>query len=148
MDTAAYKLRAEDEIRDLIDQWHESVLARDLDGIVSHYAPDILAYDATARLQFKGVDEYRRHWEACFAMCPGPMIFEMHDLTIVAGEDVAFCHCLNRCGATRENGEDSTSWMRVTVGFRKIDGRWKVVHEHFSAPFDPESGKALFDLQP
>ena len=25
---------------------------------------------------------------------------------------------------------------------------WRIAHEHFSAPFDPESGKALFDLEP
>jgi hypothetical protein len=23
-----------------------------------------------------------------------------------------------------------------------------IVHEHFSAPFDPQSGKALLDLEP
>jgi PhnB protein len=32
--------------------------------------------------------------------------------------------------------------------FRKTNGTWMIVHEHFSAPFDPESGKALFDLEP
>jgi ketosteroid isomerase-like protein len=38
--------------------------------------------------------------------------------------------------------------MRGTIGYRKTDGTWLVVHEHWSAPFDIESGKALFDLQP
>jgi ketosteroid isomerase-like protein len=38
--------------------------------------------------------------------------------------------------------------MRATICFRKINGEWKVVHEHYSAPFDMESGKALFDLEP
>jgi ketosteroid isomerase-like protein len=37
--------------------------------------------------------------------------------------------------------------MRVTFCCRKAAGRWKIAHEHFSAPFDPESGKVL-DLQP
>lgn len=36
----------------------------------------------------------------------------------------------------------------MTVCYRKIDGDWKVVHEHFSTPFDTQSGKALFELQP
>jgi ketosteroid isomerase-like protein len=36
----------------------------------------------------------------------------------------------------------------VTFGCRKTNGKWKIAHEHFSAPFDPVSGKALFDLQP
>jgi ketosteroid isomerase-like protein len=38
--------------------------------------------------------------------------------------------------------------MRVTVCLRKSGGRWAVAHEHFSAPFDPESGMALLDLAP
>lgn len=148
MDAVAYKVTPADEIRDLIDQWLRSVRAKDVDGIVSHYAPDIVAYDAISQLQFKGADAYRKHWEACLTMCPGPMVFDIKDLNIAAGDDVAFCHCLNRCGGTGENGEEKSAWMRVTVGYRKIDGRWVVVHEHFSSPFDMESGKALFDLQP
>jgi ketosteroid isomerase-like protein len=60
---------------------------------------------------------------------------------------VAFSHYLTRCGAI-ENGEEKASWMRVTVGYRKTNGKWIIVHEHFSAPFDMESGKALFDLKP
>jgi ketosteroid isomerase-like protein len=41
-----------------------------------------------------------------------------------------------------------TPWMRATVCYRKLHGKWMVVHEHWSAPSDIESGKALLDLQP
>ncbi|MBA2409366.1 MAG: nuclear transport factor 2 family protein [Gammaproteobacteria bacterium] len=139
---------SETEIRALIDSWLKAVHAQDIAGIVSDYAPDILAFDAIAKLQFKGREAYQKHWEACLAMCPGPGIFEMHDLQIAAGEDVAFAHCLNWCGGTDANGEEKASWMRMTAGYRKINGKWAVVHEHWSAPFDMESGKALFDLKP
>jgi ketosteroid isomerase-like protein len=61
---------------------------------------------------------------------------------------VAFCHYLFRCGGTGPDGEEHVGWMRVTVCFRKANGTWVIVHEHFSAPFDPQSGKALLDLEP
>jgi hypothetical protein len=32
--------------------------------------------------------------------------------------------------------------------FRKTKRKWMIVHEHFSAPFDLESGKALLNLEP
>jgi hypothetical protein len=32
--------------------------------------------------------------------------------------------------------------------FGKTNGKWMIVHEHFSAPFDPESGKSLLNLEP
>jgi ketosteroid isomerase-like protein len=38
--------------------------------------------------------------------------------------------------------------MRVTVCLRKKGGRWTVVHEHISAPFDPAGGTALLGLEP
>jgi uncharacterized protein (TIGR02246 family) len=138
----------EAEIRAFIDSWLNAVRAQDLDGIAAHYAPDILAFDAVTQLQFKGREPYREHWQACFAMSYGPMIFELHDLVIVAGHDVAFSYFLNRCGTVGDDGEEKASWMRGSAGYRRTGGRWTIVHEHFSAPFDMETGEALFDLSP
>lgn len=142
------KSTAEAEVRELVKLWLASVDAQDIDGIVSHYTPDILSFDAVSQLQFKDVASYKKHWTACMAMCPGQLIFELHDLQVTAGDDVAFSHSLLRCGARGENGEEKVSWMRMTACYSKINGKWKVVHEHFSVPFDMDSGKALFDLQP
>jgi ketosteroid isomerase-like protein len=96
----------EAQIRALVDDWARAVRAKDLDAIFAHYAPDILAFDAIARLQFEGTEAYRKHWQACMAMCPGQMIFEVHDLGVAAGDDVAFCHYLSRCGGTGADGEE------------------------------------------
>ena len=46
------------------------------------------------------------------------------------------------------NGREVDMWVRMTVGFRKINGKWMVTHEHTSVPFDAESGKASVDLKP
>ncbi len=139
---------AEAEIRELIDGWLNAARTGDVDGIVAHYAPDIVAYDAVSQLRFIGVDAYKKHWAACMAMCPGPMIFEAPELQVAAGDDVGFAHALIRCGGADESGEEKASWMRMSAGYRKRDGKWLAVHEHFSAPFDMQSGKALFDLRP
>lgn len=148
MNAETTKATAEAEIREVVDQWLEAVLAGDVDGIVSHYARDILAFDAVSQLQFKGVDAYRTHWEACLAMCPSDtMIFEIHDLNVVAGDDVAFATALTRCGGADENAEEKAGWLRMTVGYRRRNERWMIVHEHFSAPFDMETLKVL-DLKP
>jgi ketosteroid isomerase-like protein len=36
----------------------------------------------------------------------------------------------------------------VTMGLRRVDGRWLIAHEHMSDPFDPDSGMALTHLTP
>lgn len=39
-------------------------------------------------------------------------------------------------------------WVRATICFRKIEGKWMITHEHNSTPFDVETGRASLDLQP
>ena len=138
----------ETQIRELIEDWAKAARAKDIDGIFAHYAPDIVAFDGVGQLQFKGGDAYRKHWEACMAMCSGPMIFEVHDLEIEVRDGLAFGHYLSRCGETGADGKEQAGWFRVTVCCRRTSERWVVAHEHFSAPFDVESGKALLDLTP
>ncbi len=113
----------ESEIRATIDQWLNAVRAMDADRIMSHYAPDVVAYDAIVKLQFLGADAYRQHWQACFDMCPGTMIFEVKDLQIMASGDTGFCHCLTWCGMRTPDGSERAGWMRMTAGYRKIAGQ-------------------------
>ena len=147
MATVAMKTNDEVKIRELIDHWANAARTSDLDGIMCPYAPDIVAFDAIAQLQFKGKDAYRKHWEACQSMCSGSMIFEVHDLHVAAGDD-GLRPLSQPVRRDRAGWRGKVGWMRATVCCRKIDGRWLVVHEHFSAPFDMETSKALFDLEP
>lgn len=149
MTTTAMQTSAEHEIRTLIDRYVDAVRASDVQRIVSHYAVDIVGFDAIAQLQFKGVEAYTKHWEACMVMCASEgMTFELHEPSIAVSGDVAFGHWLCRCGPAADEFKDKTAWMRGTIGFRKTQGKWTIAHEHWSAPFDMKSGKALFNLQP
>src|SRR5262249_53564114 len=135
MNTAT--VTAEAEIRAQVDNWLHAVLAMDIAGIVSHYAPGILAFDAVSQLPLQGVDVYSKHWHACLAMCrPDTMIVEMRDVHVAAGDDVAFATARTRCGGTGENGEAKAGWMRMTAGCRKTHGQWMVADEACFAPFD------------
>src|SRR3546814_1835774 len=125
--------RAEAEIRELVDGWSKAVRALDVDAIMAHYAPEMVAYDAIAALRFRGAEAYRAHWAMCLSMCPGPMIFEVADMSVAAAGAVAFAYGLTRCGGAGENGEEPDSGMRITACYRRRAGRWKIVHEHFSA---------------
>jgi PhnB protein len=71
------------------------------------------------------------------------------DLEITAGDNVAYCTGLNRIGGAKTDGERPSIWVRVTACLRKLDGRWKVAHEHISTPFYMDGSlKAAVDLQP
>lgn len=79
-------------------------------------------------------------------MCTGPMVFELAQLTVHADGDLALAHWLNRCGPA--DNESQCGFMRATVGYRRRGGQWQVIHEHWSAPFDMQTQKALFNLKP
>jgi uncharacterized protein (TIGR02246 family) len=141
-------MSAEVQIQQLIEAYRQAVISKDIDRIMAVYADDIVSFDAVKALQFKGKDAYRAHWEDCMKMCPGPHIFEFHDIRIEPGQEVAFAHWLAHCGGTNEKGETQACWMRGTGCYRQQGGQWRIVHEHWSAPFDMQSGAALFDLKP
>ena len=59
MNAKTAQATAEAEIRELVGRWLKAVVATDIDGIVSHYAPDIVAFDAVSQLQFTGMSRTR-----------------------------------------------------------------------------------------
>lgn len=134
-------------VHETLQAWASAVRRRDLPAILAHYAPEVVAFDAVGALRFTGFDAYARHWEACMAMCPGDMIFELRDVDVAVAGDLAVCSWVVRCGHT-DGAQEKSGWMRSTAALRRPADRWRIVHEHHSVPFDPESGKALFDLIP
>ena len=142
--------RANDEarIRALIDDQAKAIRAKDIDGSVSSYAPDVLLFDVVNPLQHVGSEAARKRLAEWFSSFRGPIGYELRDLSIATGDDAAFAHSLNRVRATTTDGRKLDMWWRATVCYRKLDCEWMVTHEHASVPFDVESGQASLDLKP
>lgn len=67
---------------------------------------------------------------------------------MIVGEDVAIAYGFHHFVPTPADHPLGANWMRVTVGFHKSGGKWRVVHEHVSTPFDPMTGKAEMIANP
>ena len=63
-----------------------------------------------------------------------PVAFDFEDMEITAGDDVAFATAIGHCVNIEHNGEKTNLKFRLTMGFHKQDGRWRIVHEHHSLP--------------
>jgi ketosteroid isomerase-like protein len=120
----------------------------DLEGVMALYAPDVVSFDIVPPLRHMGVEAKRKQWVDAFATYQRPLGYEIRDLTLTVGDDVAFGHSLNRISGTLQNGQRSEFWLRWTAGFRKIEGNWLIAHDQVSVPVDFESGRALLDLEP
>jgi len=134
-------------IRQLIDGLVAAIRTKNIDGVMSSYATDLVAFDIIPPLQFRGVGAYRKPWQDVFERFQ-TLDYEVRDLGITAGDDVAFSHSLNHIHGTMTNGQKTDLWLRLTACYRKIAGRWRIVHLQASVPADLATGKAALDLKP
>lgn len=128
--------RTDDEaaIGELIQSWAAAVRRRDLDGIFRHHADDIVMFDVPPPFQSKGMEAYKKTWAMFFSWTDEPIPFDIAEMSITAGADVAFAVASMRCAEPGPKGELVPLNFRLTVGLRKIEGRWLVTHEHHSVP--------------
>ncbi len=136
------------EIRAVYDRWAKVFEARDIDGIMALYAPDVVAYDVVPPLQYKGRDAYRKDYLEFMGQYDGPIHVEYRDTQVFSSGDVGFIHALERFTGKLKNGQQSDMWIRATSGVIKVNGKWLIIHDHISVPADFDTGKALFDLKP
>jgi uncharacterized protein (TIGR02246 family) len=128
---------AEAAIRQLIEAWASAVRAKDIGGVLAHHTDDVLMFDVPPPVAVRGISAYRETWPPFFkALTEGWGAFEIAELDVTAGETVAFATALLRCGSREELAKDDSPRLRLTIGLRKIDGTWKIAHEHHSFPSD------------
>ena len=138
----------EAEIRALIESLADAVRRRDVDAMLACCAPEIASFDLVPPLKHAGADAIRRVWANTLTGLEPPIEYDHHYLELMVGDDVAFSRSLNRFGGSKSDGTLTVSWLCETLGFRRNDGRWQLVHQHVSVPFDMDSGKALLQLEP
>lgn len=125
----------EGRIRSLIEQWAQAVHAGDLDRVLADHATDIVMFDVPPPNDgVRGIDAYRATWPPFFEWQRQGAVFEIVELHVTAGDDVAFAHALLRCGTPGELETNPDNRLRLTIGLRKENGRWIVAHEHHSFP--------------
>jgi ketosteroid isomerase-like protein len=148
MSTMVTPIEAEAEIRAIMAARVAAVHAKDVEAMVTNHASDVLSYDLLPPMQQEGVGSLRQRVRQWFDGYDGPMGYEIRDLQVHCAFDVAFCYGLQHVTGTIRDGQKIDMWWRATQGFRRIDGAWKIVHEHASVPFDMKTGKVSFDLKP
>lgn len=124
-----------------------AVEANDVDGLLSmfHERPGTFLFDYTPP---RSVDtaHLRETFAASAEGLIGRMTCEVVELdTHLLGLDAAWTASVLHVAATYASGAQLDITYRATDIWRRIDGRWAVVHEHASLPVDPITGRV--DLQ-
>ena len=121
-------------LRRRIDEIAQAIRDKNLDLLMSFYAPEVVAFDVRPPLDARGTAAYRQNFERWFASFEGPLGFELHHLRITPGESAAFCHYLALVTGARSPDRSSGYWVRGTTCFERREGEWLVAHEHISMP--------------
>lgn len=125
----------ESDVRTVITDWVDGIVACDLDAVVANHAHDIVMFDVPPPFDgIRGIADYRDCWPPFFDFIRSGATFELLELNVVAGEDVAFAFGLLRCGGEKEFAEQPDNRLRLSMGLRKVNGAWEIAHEHHSFP--------------
>jgi uncharacterized protein (TIGR02246 family) len=121
-------------LRDLIEAWAAAVRRKDTTGILRSHAPDFVMFDVPPPFKSVGLEAYRKTWDLFFSWSSDPVCFEIQEMDVTAGADVAFAFAAMRCEGPGSDGKSGALDFRLTMCLKKIDGRWMIAHEHHSVP--------------
>ena len=124
-----------EQIEALIRRWADAVHAGDLETVLRDHSEDIVMFDVPSPERgVRGMDGYRATWPPFFEWQRRGASFEIEELEVTGGEDVAFAWALLRCGTREELQRDPSNRLRLSIGLQKADGQWVITHEHHSFP--------------
>ena len=141
-------MSAESELRDLVDERVRAVREKDSAALAAYPADDVVTFDVLPPLNARGSEATLEHLRQWFDGYDGPIDYSVRDVQVTAEGDLGFCSFLYHVGGTLKSGGEVDMWVRATLGCRRVEGRWRIVHDHESVPFDPETGQALISLEP
>ncbi|MEM7249107.1 MAG: nuclear transport factor 2 family protein [Acidobacteriota bacterium] len=118
------------EVRSALKAWLAAYNARDLDALMSLYDPGIIYANAHSPL-IRGLDEVRPWFEKALA-ASGQRELLFKEETLIAGEELTliagkFCF---------RQPDGSGSAGRVTLLYRRSEGRWLLAYDTDNTPPD------------
>jgi uncharacterized protein (TIGR02246 family) len=120
-------------VRATVERWVDAVQARDLDGVIDRHGEDIVMFDVPPpEAGRRGAEAYAASWPPFFDWIAQGARFELDELHVEAGADVAFAWALLRCGTEANLRDAPDRRLRLSFGLRRRDGEWHVLHEHHS----------------
>ena len=135
--------RAEQEIRDQIADQQRAICRKDVAGIMAHYADDAVIFNVKPPFQIGGRRDWQQVWQTSLAHFPASFAMETKNLQVAISGDLAVAHYWYRFAGL----PGKQSWIRNTAVYRRVGSKWRIVHEHNSVPFDPETSKAVFEFE-
>lgn len=122
-------------LRKLDDTQLQDIRKREVKFVDEVYAPDVALFPIYGPLKFEGRDGAREAWQSFYDRFAEIKRSDWSERVYrIPGSASAWMTCLWSLQGTNSDGQELELILRVTRHYEKRQGRWMVVHEHFSAP--------------
>ena len=124
--------------------------AKDAKAILANFADSdsLIVFDVIPPRECRGREAYLKNWQSALDGCADHPKMEIDDLVIDTDGSMAYSHSIQRFTCTDAKGNKSTVTLRATDVYKKADGKWSIVHEHYSVPVDLDTAKADLNSKP
>ncbi len=139
---------AADARSEIAAQWKTCADSATLDELMKCYdtSGDFIIYDLTTPREFDGVEAVRANFAMAFENKNTKIeVLKQH---VVSDGKMGFAATIAHMTAIDKNGAPVDQIWRVTDAWKKEKGGWKMLHQHFSFPMDPATGKADIQSKP
>jgi len=139
---------SEQQIRAVVEERVQAVRAKDPAPLTARHGDDVVTFDVLPPLLRRGPGPVIEKTQQWFDGYRSDIGYRVEELDVAAEGDIGFCSFVYNVQGTLLSGDEVDMWVRATLCLRRVDGTWRIVHDHESVPFDPETGRAVVDLAP
>ena len=129
-----------DDVRAVIEAWAQAARQNRKEDVLKNHVSDLVVFDVLPPMKYESAESYRRSWDGWQPETQGEGKFDLENLSVTAGAEVAFAHSFIRCGGSMPDGRTFEDLVRATFCLRKLDGYWKISHQHISKPLKQAGG--------
>ena len=140
--------KSAEEIKKRILQKRESYLNRNADGALDVWlnSDDICVFDLGATLQYFGFEALKKTTHEMVAGSVGAFEIDFGTPTVLTSDDLGCSWQILRVVAQQKDGRKTDIQVRQTDVWRRVEGRWYIVHEHNSLPMQVGESEKLLSI--
>ncbi|WDF33343.1 nuclear transport factor 2 family protein [Arthrobacter agilis] len=131
----------------VVEQYASAVLQKDAEALLSLYDDEARIFDLWSAWSYEGKAAWRVAIGEWFGSLGDERVrVEFDDVLSIVAEDLAtVVATISYCEIGGDGTDGRSMENRLTWVLRRLDGSWRIVHEHTSAPVDAETGTATLE---
>ncbi len=126
------------EVLAMLKHWDEAVANMDIQALADLCVEEVSLIDVSTHLT--GIQAYKQLWKRYLPVKVGNIRVYREAIKMIAQPELAVLHCFSKVDQIDATPSLEVFWCRTTICFQKVEGAWKVAHQHISMPIQLETG--------